>query len=98
MWCRWKRNRLLWNVRHTYEGVLGIDRRHMMSNAPLMPSVYALEMEHEERTVRMQRLRKVVKEQDIYRWAANLIGDLCDIRLEIPADANAANRAAACTS
>ena len=30
----------------------------------------------------MQRLRKVVKEQDIYRWAANLIGDLCEVRLD----------------
>jgi trehalose-6-phosphate synthase len=56
---------------------------------------YALEMEPEERTARMQRLRKVVKEQNIYRWAANLIGDLCEVRLEIPADAKVANRAAA---
>jgi trehalose 6-phosphate synthase len=56
---------------------------------------YALEMEPEERTARMQRLRKVVKEQNIYRWAANLIGDLCDVRFESPADAEAANRAAA---
>jgi trehalose-6-phosphate synthase len=55
---------------------------------------YALEMEPEERTARMQRLRKVVKEQNIYRWAANLIGDLCEVRLEIPADAKVANRAA----
>ena len=43
---------------------------------------YALEMEPEERTARMQRLRKVVKEQSIYRWAANLIGDLCEVRLD----------------
>ena len=50
---------------------------------------YALEMEPEERTARMQRLRKVVREQNIYRWAGNLIGDLCDIRLEIPRDAKA---------
>ncbi len=48
---------------------------------------YALELEPEERTARMQRLRKVVREQNIYRWAGNLIGDLCDIRLEIPRDA-----------
>ena len=45
---------------------------------------YALEMEPEERTARMQRLRKVVKEQNIYRWAGNLIGDLCEVRLDIP--------------
>ena len=56
---------------------------------------YALEMEPEERTARMQRLRKVVREQNIYRWAGNLIGDLCDVRLEIPRGAKAANRVAA---
>ena len=43
---------------------------------------YALELEPEERTARMQRLRKVVKEQNIYRWAANLIADLCEVRLD----------------
>jgi trehalose-6-phosphate synthase len=53
---------------------------------------YALELEPEERTARMQRLRKVVKEQNIYRWAANLIGDLCDVRLEAPAAAKAESR------
>ena len=53
---------------------------------------YALEMEPEERTARMERLRKVVREQNIYRWAGNLIGDLCDIRLEIPHGAKAENR------
>jgi trehalose-6-phosphate synthase len=50
---------------------------------------YALELEPEERTARMQRLRKVVREQNIYRWAGNLIGDLCDIRLETPRSAKA---------
>ena len=53
---------------------------------------YALEMEPEARTARMQRLRKVVREQNIYRWAGNPIGDLCDIRLEIPRDAETENR------
>ncbi len=56
---------------------------------------YALEMEPEARTARMERLRKVVREQNIYRWAGNLIGDLCDIRLEIPRDAKAENRVVA---
>jgi trehalose-6-phosphate synthase len=59
---------------------------------------YALEMEPEGRTNRMVRLRKVVREQNIYRWAGNLIGDLCDIRLEIPRDAKAENRVAAGTA
>ena len=59
---------------------------------------YALEMEPEERTSRMQRLRKVVRDQNIYRWAGNLIGDLCEVRLEAPRNAQAANRVAAGTS
>ena len=48
---------------------------------------FALEMEPEERAARMQRLRKVVKEQNIYRWASNLIADVCDVRLDVPAEA-----------
>jgi alpha,alpha-trehalose-phosphate synthase [UDP-forming] len=59
---------------------------------------YALEMEPEERSARMQRMRKTVKEGNIYRWAGNLIGDLCEVRVEIPAGAKAANRAASSTS
>lgn len=47
---------------------------------------YALEMEPEERSARMQRMRKIVKEGNIYRWAGTLIGDLCEVRLKIPAD------------
>jgi trehalose-6-phosphate synthase len=53
---------------------------------------YALELEPEDRTARMQRLRKVVSEQNIYRWAGNLIGDLCEVRLETPRDTKAENR------
>jgi alpha,alpha-trehalose-phosphate synthase [UDP-forming] len=45
---------------------------------------FALEMEPEERTMRMQRLRKVVKEQNVYRWAGNLIADLSEVRLDMP--------------
>jgi trehalose-6-phosphate synthase len=54
---------------------------------------YALEMQPEERTARMQRMRKLVKEQNIYRWAGTLIGDLCGIRLEMPGNDKARNRA-----
>jgi alpha,alpha-trehalose-phosphate synthase [UDP-forming] len=43
---------------------------------------FALEMEAEERQARMQRMRKTVKEQNVYRWAGNLIGSLCEVRLE----------------
>ncbi len=42
----------------------------------------ALEMTPEERQLRMQRLRRVIKEHNIYRWANNLITELCEIRLE----------------
>lgn len=43
---------------------------------------YALEMTHEERRARMQRMRRLVKEQNIYRWAGNLIADLCGVRMD----------------
>lgn len=43
---------------------------------------YALEMEPEERRSRMKRLRSVVKENNIYRWAGNLITELTQIRPE----------------
>jgi trehalose 6-phosphate synthase len=59
---------------------------------------YALEMAPEERMARMQRLRRVVKEQNIYRWAANLIGDLCDVRVKNLTGAKPANRAAAAST
>jgi trehalose 6-phosphate synthase len=41
---------------------------------------HALEMPPEERRIRMQRMRTIVKERNIYRWAGSLIGELCDIR------------------
>ncbi|HET7208006.1 MAG TPA: trehalose-6-phosphate synthase [Terriglobales bacterium] len=44
---------------------------------------YALEMDPTERQTRMRRLRQVVKEQNVYRWASDLISRLCDIRPEI---------------
>jgi trehalose 6-phosphate synthase len=42
----------------------------------------ALEMQPEEKQLRMQQMRKVVKENNIYHWAANLITELCDLRLD----------------
>jgi alpha,alpha-trehalose-phosphate synthase [UDP-forming] len=47
---------------------------------------FALEMNTEERRARMQRMRKVVREHNIYRWASTLIGELCEVRLDQPAD------------
>jgi len=40
----------------------------------------SLEMAPEERRVRMHRMRAVVREHNIYRWAGNLIAELCEIR------------------
>jgi trehalose 6-phosphate synthase len=41
----------------------------------------ALEMDTREIADRMQRMRKSVKEHNIYWWAGSLIGVLCDLRL-----------------
>jgi len=43
---------------------------------------FSLEMEPKERRERMQRMRRIVKEQNIYRWAGNLIAELCEVRPE----------------
>jgi alpha,alpha-trehalose-phosphate synthase [UDP-forming] len=48
---------------------------------------FALEMDPEERKTRMQRMRRVVREHNIYRWAGALIAELCEVRLD-----EAANR------
>ena len=44
----------------------------------------ALEMDPDERRGRMQRMRRVVKENNIFRWAGDLIAELAEIRLERP--------------
>ena len=44
----------------------------------------ALEMPPEERRTRMARMRRNVKENNIYRWAAELIGAVAEIRLDVP--------------
>ncbi len=48
---------------------------------------FAFEMNTEERKTRMQRMRRVVREHNIYRWAGALIAELCEVRLD-----EAANR------
>jgi trehalose-6-phosphate synthase len=40
----------------------------------------ALEMSAEETRARMQRMRAIVRERNIYRWAGDLIGELSGIR------------------
>src|SRR6516225_7828316 len=42
----------------------------------------ALDMDPAERTARMQRMRRAVKEHNIYGWAASLIAELAEIRIE----------------
>ena len=43
----------------------------------------ALEMQPEEKQLRMQRMRKLVRENNVYRWAGTLIGELCEVRLDV---------------
>jgi len=42
----------------------------------------ALEMDSEERHERMHRMRRMIREYNIYRWAGTLITDLSEIRVE----------------
>jgi trehalose-6-phosphate synthase len=50
----------------------------------------ALSMPPDERKARMQRMRAVVQENNVYRWAGDLIGELAAVRLA-PAAAIGAN-------
>ena len=85
-------------ARHDDQGVLVLSRfagaSHELADA-LIVNPYdvedtsqalhrALEMSPEERGIRMQRMRAVVKERNIYRWAGSLIGELCAIRTAKP--------------
>jgi alpha,alpha-trehalose-phosphate synthase [UDP-forming] len=42
----------------------------------------ALEMEPEEKQMRVHRMRKIIEEHNIYRWAGTLIAELCELRLD----------------
>jgi alpha,alpha-trehalose-phosphate synthase [UDP-forming] len=53
---------------------------------------FALVMEPEDRRMRMQRMRKVVKENNVYRWAGNLITELAEVRVEKPSMVSAISR------
>jgi len=51
--------------------------------AQLAESIHrALEMPEEEQGRRMQRMRHIVKEHNVFRWAANLLSDLTEIRVD----------------
>jgi trehalose-6-phosphate synthase len=42
----------------------------------------ALEFDEDQQSTRMSRMRKIVYEHNVYRWAANLLSDLTEIRVE----------------
>jgi len=44
----------------------------------------ALTMSTDEQAARMQRMRDSVREHNVYRWAANLLSDLTEIRIDAP--------------
>ena len=48
----------------------------------------ALEMQSDEKQIRMQRMRKQVREHNVYRWAGSLIGELCEVRLDVAEGGN----------
>jgi len=52
----------------------------------------ALEMEPEDKQLRVHRMRKVIKERNIYRWAGNLVTELCEVRLDAPEDVQEKSR------
>ncbi|MGA7920703.1 MAG: trehalose-6-phosphate synthase [Candidatus Acidiferrales bacterium] len=58
----------------------------------------ALEMSPEERHSRMQRMRTTVKEHNVYRWAADLILELAEVRIEAPKSTEAPKARSASTS
>jgi trehalose 6-phosphate synthase len=54
---------------------------------------FALEMDATERRARMRRMRNIVRDQNIYRWAGNLIAALCEIRAGAGEDRKGRTRA-----
>jgi len=56
----------------------------------------ALEMDPKEQRARMRRMRQQVRQQNVYGWAANLIGDLCAIRVAQQQPAKARAQKTAC--
>jgi trehalose-6-phosphate synthase len=53
----------------------------------------ALEMEPEEKQLRVHRMRKIIREHNIYHWAGNLITELVEVRLDAPEDGQEKSRA-----
>ena len=44
----------------------------------------ALNMPEDRKQERMRRMRHNVREHNVYRWAANLLSDLTEIRIDVP--------------
>jgi trehalose 6-phosphate synthase len=44
----------------------------------------AIEMPEDQQSLRMQRMRQIVREHNVFRWAANLLSDLTEIRIDTP--------------
>jgi alpha,alpha-trehalose-phosphate synthase [UDP-forming] len=44
----------------------------------------ALEMNRSDRRMRMQRMRRYLMDHNVYRWAANVLGDLHELRMDGP--------------
>jgi len=44
----------------------------------------ALEMPEDQQAARMERLRRGVRQNNVYRWAAHLLSDLTEIRIDTP--------------
>jgi trehalose 6-phosphate synthase len=42
----------------------------------------ALEMGPEEKRMRVHRMRKIIRENNIYRWAGNLVTELCELQVD----------------
>ncbi len=52
----------------------------------------ALEMEPEEKQARMQRMRRSLREHNVYYWAGSLVAELCELRLDTREVSNEASR------
>jgi trehalose 6-phosphate synthase len=57
-----------------------------------------LEMDRDERRMRMRRMRHYVMDHNIYRWAASILGDLRELRMDSPGAAELSNAQAASDS
>jgi trehalose 6-phosphate synthase len=44
----------------------------------------SLEMPEEEQAVRMRHMRRNIREHNVFRWAASLLSDLTEIRIDAP--------------